>query len=295
MKRVVSLVPAATEMVAALGGASLLVGVSHECDYPPAVQALPRVTATPIDSAASSAGIDAAVRALREAGRPVILVDATALRQLAPDLIIVQGLCDVCAVAGGEVRRLAAALDPRPEVVNLEAGDLAGIWADIHRVAAALDLEPEADELVAGLQSRLRRLGRIRGHRAPRVLCIEWLEPLFLAGHWVPELVDAVGGDDVGATPGSPSRERSWEEAESLRPDVVIVMLCGFDERRAERELTTCTVPAARRFLGSIPVWILDGNAYSSRPGPRVVDGAERIRAALEARELPGIRRWEAT
>ncbi len=289
--RVITLVPAATEIVAALGGAEQLVAISHECDHPPSVSGLPRVTVTAIDPEAPSARIDAEVRRLRQEGRPVIAVDAEQLTRLAPDLIIAQDLCEVCAVADGEVYRLAAALGSTPTVLSLQARTLRGIWEDIHRVATALDLEAEADELVSGLDDRLRRLQAGRTDRRPRVLCVEWLEPLYLAGHWVPEMVTAAGGEDVGAVPGCHSARHRWEEVQRLRPDIVIVMLCGFGVSRATAELDALA-PALIEVLSGTEVWVLDGNAYSSRPGPRVVDGVERLQAALQGRNMPGLVRW---
>jgi iron complex transport system substrate-binding protein len=264
--RVITLLPAGTEIVAALGGAGQLVGISHECDYPGSVQRLPRVTTTPIDPGSSGATIDAEVRHLRDAGRPVIAVDAGQIRKLRPDLIITQGLCDVCAVSDGEVYRLAEAIHPAPRVLALAARDLGGIWRDIHDVGTALDLADEAEELVVGLQSRLRRLRTLTRSPAPRVLCIEWLEPLYLAGH--------------------------WGELPALRPDHVIVMLCGFGTERARAELDALDHPEALGLLGRAPTWILDGNQYTSRPGPRVVDGAERIRAALTGVSAAEVERW---
>ncbi len=290
--RVVTLLPAATEMVMALGGADALVGVSHECDHPPAVTRLPRLTASPVDASAPSAIIDVEVRRLREAGRPVITVDAEALARLAPDLLITQGLCEVCAVADGEIHRLASVLRPAPAVLSLSARNLSGIWDDIRAVAQALDLCGEADELVAGLRSRLGRLNAPPLDAVPRVVCLEWLDPLYLAGHWVPELVAAAGGIDVGAVAGSHSTVRPWPSVVELRPDLVVIMLCGFDVSRAREELGALCSPGAERLFASAPVWILDGNAFTSRPGPRVVDGAERLRAAMEGRALPGLERW---
>ncbi|HUF34387.1 MAG TPA: ABC transporter substrate-binding protein [Gemmatimonadales bacterium] len=289
-----TLLPAATEIVAALGGAGHLVGISHECDYPPALMHLPRVTTTPVGTAAPSAAIDAEVRRLREAGRPVIAADAEQLRRLAPDLIITQGVCEVCAVADGEVRRLADALAPVPAVLSLRAASLAGIFDDIRAVARAIDLDPEADELVVGLESRLARLRSRRPDHRPRVVCIEWLDPLYLAGHWVPELVEAAGGEDLGAAPGSHSARREWSALPALRPDFVVTMLCGFGVARTQRELEAVTAPDARAALAARPVWIVDGNAYTSRPGPRVVDGAERLQAMLHGRDAPGLARWRA-
>jgi iron complex transport system substrate-binding protein len=292
--RVVTLLPAATEIVAALGGADHLVGISHECDYPVSVTGLPRVTATPVDPCAPGVVIDAEVRRLRAAGRPVIAVDAEQLRRLAPDLIVSQCLCEVCAVADGEVHRLAATLPRAPQVLSLSASSLDGIFDDIRAVARALGLESGADELIAELKARLRRLRADAPRTGCRVVCVEWLEPLYLAGHWVPELVAAAGGMDVGAVPGSHSVRRDWSEVRGLGPDLIAVMLCGFDPARAERELAAITDPAARAALQQAPVWIIDGNAYTSRPGPRVVDGAERLGAMLAGREAAGLRRWQA-
>ena len=291
--RVVTLVPAATEIVAALGGANQLVGISHECDYPRWVQRLPRVTATPIDLAAPGQIIDAEVRRLQSAGRPVIAIDADQLRRLAPDLIITQGLCEVCAVSDGEVHRLAATLETPTRVLSLSAPDLSGIWSDIATVGAALDLEAEAEELVLGLRSRIARTRRSNGAAETAVLCVEWLDPLYLAGHWVPELVAAAGGKDVGAAPGSYSARREWRELQQLHPDHLIVMLCGFGVERARVELEGLRDPEALELMQRVPTWIIDGNAYTSRPGPRVVDGAERIGSALRHRPAPDVEAWQ--
>jgi iron complex transport system substrate-binding protein len=291
--RVVTLLPAATEIVAALGGAGSLVGISHECDHPAAVLGLPRVTATPIDPKAPGAAIDAEVRRLRAAGKPVIGVDAEALRRLAPDLLITQDLCEVCAVAQGEVYRLASVV-PAPAVLALSGRTIEGIWADIRAVAKALDLAPDGDELVTGLRTRLDRLRARRGDHRPRVVCVEWLEPLYLAGHWVPELVEAAGGEDVGASAGSHSARREWSELPGLRPALLVIMLCGFGVERALGELSALRSRAALSTLRSAPVWIIDGNAYTSRSGPRVVDGAELLRGALEGRESRGMVRWRS-
>jgi iron complex transport system substrate-binding protein len=293
--RVLSLLPGATEIVAALGGGSLLAGVSHECDYPAWVGTLPRVTSTPLDPSLPGNAIDAEVRRLREAGRAVIQVEAEALARLAPDLIITQDLCEVCAVADGAVHRLADAMSPPPRVLSLTGRTVEGVLEDIRRVAQALDLADEGERLAASLRSRLDRLGGQGRFTRPRVICIEWLEPLYLAGHWVPDLVDAAGGTDVGARSGAHSARTTWEAAAALRPDLVVVMLCGFGLPRAQVELKRLAVPAAAQILESAPVWLLDGNAYTSRPGPRIVDGAERLQAAMEGVELPGLVRWRGT
>lgn len=274
--RVVSLVPAATEIVAALG--NRLVGVSHECDFPPAVRSLPRVTRATIDRALPSAAIDRAVAEARRTGASTVEVDVQLVAQLRPDVLIGQSACDVCAVGEGELARLVATLIPTPWVVTLHAHTLDGVFADIGKVGEALELRDEAEELAAGLRYRLRCVER-RAPRAdvrPRVLVLEWLDPPYVAGHWVPELVTVAGGQDVGGSAGQPSRPRPWGELLALAPDLVVVGLCGFDETRARAELAGVTDPDARTLL-DLPrrVAVIDGNAYTSRPGPRLVDAAE--------------------
>jgi len=294
--RVVSLVPAGTEMVAALGAEAALVGVSHECDWPASVASLPRVTLTPIDAGMPGGAIDAEVRRLRMAGRPVIAVDGALLRNLRPDLILTQDLCEVCAIADGDVRSLAGALDFTPMLLPLRARTLSGIFADIYAVSAALAVEHRAAELVGELKARLLDLEAGHPPRPPRVVCIEWLDPVFLAGHWVPELISAAGGRDVGAEPGSHSTVVDLDAVEALHPDVVIVAPCGFGLDRAEQEFRDFEAGVEARggrppSTWDVPIWLLDGNAYTSRPGPRVVDGAVRIAAALQGASLPGLRR----
>jgi iron complex transport system substrate-binding protein len=293
--RVVSLVPAATEMVVALGAETALVAVSHECDWPASLDSLPRMTVTPIDASLPSGAIDADVRRLRAAARPVIAVDGGLLRALRPDLILTQDLCDVCAVSDGDVRSLAAALDVSPKLLPLRARTLAGIFADIRAVGTGLALESRADLLVNDLISRLENLESGHPTRPPRVVCVEWLDPIYLAGHWVPELISAAGGLDVGAEPGSHSRVVTLDELEALAPDLVLVAPCGFGLDRAETEFLELEARLranGQRPLSSweIPMWLLDGNAYTSRPGPRVVDGANRISAAIRGVAMDGLR-----
>ena len=292
--RVMTLLPAATEIVAALGEAGSLVGISHECDYPAQVLGLPRVTATPIDPGASGSAIDAEVRRLHAAGKPVIGVDAELLRRLAPELIVTQDLCEVCAVAEGEVYRLAAVMRPTPTVLTLSGRTVTGILGDILAVAGVLGRAAEGADLVGRLGERLDRLRDRAVARRPRVVCIEWLDPLFLAGHWVPEMVEAAGGTDVGAVAGSHSARRQWHELTELRPDAIVVMLCGFGVERSLAELSALADPDALRALNAAPTWVIDGNAYTSRSGPRIVDGAERLADALAGREAPGLARWRA-
>jgi iron complex transport system substrate-binding protein len=291
LARIVSLLPAATEIAWALGAGDDLVAVSHQCDYPPAAARLPRITTTSIDPALGSREIDTQVRALREAGAPVIAVDGRQLRALRPDLILTQDLCQVCAVADGEVYRLARLLDPAPRLITLSARDLTGIWNDIRLVGEAIGRESEAESLVVSLQKRMEDGPPPRATR-PRVVCVEWLEPLYLAGHWVPELIRAAGGVDAMAVPGKHSVISHWDQVAGSRPDMVIVALCGFGMERALKELAALD---DNHWLhsASCPVWVLDGNGFTSRAGPRVVEGAELIRSALQGIERPGLVRYE--
>lgn len=279
--RIVTLLPAATEIIAALGAESELVGISHECDWPPSVQHLPRVTATPIDRDAPSGAIDQAVRTAMAAGKPVIAVDGDQLRELTPDLILTQGLCEVCAVDDGQAYRIADALQPPPDVVSLRGKTIEGIQDDIRLVGNLIGREAEAEQVIAAMQHRLERLKAARADRRPRVVCIEWVDPPYLAGHWVPELVEAAGGVDVGAGPGSHSVVRPWKEIAALEPEVVFVMLCGMDVPRGLRELSGITDPEARAFFERYPPHLIDANAYTSRPGPRVVEAAIEMQAVL--------------
>lgn len=290
--RVITLLPGATEIVAALGGGAMLAAVSHECDHPSWVSDLPRVTRTPIDPALPGAAIDSEVRRLREAGRAVITVDGEVLERLQPDLVITQDLCEVCAVADGTVHRLATALSRPPQILTLTGRTLDGVLEDIRRVASALGLERQGKTLVGGLRERLGRLRSGAATARPRILCIEWLEPPFLAGHWVPDLVEAAGGVDAGTRSGDHSRVTTWKAAAALRPDLVVVMLCGFGVERARAELDRLDEPHACDLWDARPVWLLDGNAYTSRPGPRLVDGAERLRSAIAGEPLPGLEHW---
>ncbi|MGH7699688.1 MAG: cobalamin-binding protein [Gemmatimonadales bacterium] len=283
--RVVSLLPAATEIVAALGSRSWLVGVSHECDHPPEVRTLPRVTRTPLDPALPSGAIHRAVTEARDGGVPPVTVDPDAVGRLAPDLVITQATCDVCAVdlAAQQVTAFLAALPSPPEVVTLHAHTLEGIFADIGRVGTALGLADEADELVAGMRTRMARVRDGAAPRAsrPRVLLLEWLDPPYVGGHWVPELIGISGGVDVAARPGERSRAVAWRDLRARGPDVVIVAPCGFDAPRARREFAAVRDPDAAALFRTARVEFLDGNAYTSRPGPRLADAAEQLAALI--------------
>ncbi len=290
--RIISLVPGASEIVAALGAEPWLVGVSHECDYPPSVQLLPRVTWCAVDSAVSSAEIDAQVRAAQATSAPVIAIDESLLADLEPDLIITQTLCDVCAIADGRVHALRDTL-PSARVLAMTGRTLSGVSADVQSIGDALGKPDAAGQLVAGMEARWADLAsRCARAERPAVLCIEWLDPPYLAGHWVPELVRIAGGTDAAARPGIHSTRMDWERIDRTKADVMLVMLCGFNLARSRAELERSPHLAERLLRRGNPVWLIDGNAYTSRAGPRLVEAAECIAAALANGEHDGLERF---
>lgn len=282
--RIVSLLPSATEIVAALGALDQLVGVTHACDYPPSVARLPRLTRPHVDGAAAPDVIDRDVRRAAERGMPLYELDEKRLASLRPDVIVTQALCDVCAVRETDVRALAMRLSPAPIIVTLAGTSIDGIMTDIERVAAAIDMRDEAEELVAGMRARLRsvheRLGAARAPR-PRVVVLEWTDPVYSAGHWVPEMVHRAGGVDALAEPGTHSRVVPTEDVAAAAPDVLVFAPCGYDLPRATREAEQVTAGDVWRWARDRAKWALDANALASRPGPRVVDGVETIARLL--------------
>ena len=297
--RIVSLVPAATEILAELGAADQLVGISHECDFPASIRSVRRVTTSTLDGNAPSGQIDARLRAAVANGSTTIVLAADEIRELEADLIVTQALCEVCAVSEGAVRRLADAVKPAPEIVALTGRTLAGVIYDILRLGEQLGT-PEARDLAERMTSRMEERfstlrERARSQRKfttePRVLCIEWLDPIFLAGHWVPELIDIAGGMDIGAEPGAHSREIKLEDLESFKFDFVFVAPCGFDIGRARRELDRSPLASWLR-RQNVPVFLIDANSYTSRPGPRLVDGAALMVAAISGNPHDGFQQW---
>ena len=267
--RIVSLVPAATEIVWALGATDQLVAVTHDDDFPPAVLSIPRVTRSTIPADATAREIDVHVREAGARGESTFHLDEQALRDARPDVILGQTLCAVCAVT---LDRVPATLERQPEVVPLTASSIDGMFLDIRRVGAALRCADDADRLVLDLRSRLATVeARVAGLARPRVACLEWLDPLFNGGHWVPEQVRSAGGLDVLGTAGTRSREIEWGDVIAVRPEIVIAMPCGWDAARAAREAEALGRIPSARIIG------VDGAAYFSRPGPRLVDGVELL------------------
>ena len=290
--RIVSLLPAATEIVGALGLLEELVGVSHECDYPPAVRGRPRVTHCPIHGAGlSSAAVDEWVRETLHGNGTLYTIDDELLRQLRPDLILTQKLCDVCAVGYGTVARLAATLPGPPQVLNLEPSSLAGIFDDIRAVAEACGVSARGEELVAQLTGRveaIRSRAASIGYR-PRCFLMEWVDPPFCAGHWGPELVEIAGGCDPLGREHRPSIQIGWEEVLNAAPEIIVLALCGYNVARARQDFELLrsfpefdSLPAARNNR----IYIVDASAFFARPGPRIVDSLELLAGILHPEEF---------
>jgi iron complex transport system substrate-binding protein len=286
--RVVSLVPAGTEIAYALGAGDELVAVTHACNYPPAVLELPRVTSSTIAPGSDSFAIDRQVREAVERGESTFHLDAAALAAARPDVLLGQTLCDVCAVT---VAQLPVTMDPAPLVVPLDGHALEGIFADIQRVGDALGRTDAATALVAELRARIGRVEQqVAGALRPTVVCLEWLAPLFNAGHWVPEQVAIAGGDDVLGKTGVPSIDFPFDSLLAADPDYLFLLPCGFDADRALKESRVLTERPDWGNLTAVRdgrTWVLDGNAYFSRPGPRVVDGIELLGSLLHPDRVP--------
>lgn len=276
--RVISLLPGATEMVGALGKLEQLVGVTHECDHPDVVRSRVRVTSTAVAIEAAPDVVDAQVRELTATGAAVFTLLEDRIRDIRPDLILTQALCDVCAVVETDVRALAARLNPVPKIVTLNASSLEGVLDDIVRVGAALDASDEAEEFVAGARARMRTVHEtLKAARAPRprVAVVEWGDPLYLAGHWMPEMIVRAGGVDPLVAKGAHSTVVSLDQIRDADPEVVVIAPCGYDLDRATLEGERLLALDSWSWARDRRVWAIDANAFASRPGPRLVDGVE--------------------
>jgi iron complex transport system substrate-binding protein len=293
--RVVSLIASATEIVCALGAEGWLVGRSHECDFPPGVRALPELTAPKFELNGTSYEIDQRVKAILAEGTSVYRVDADQLRDLAPDVIVTQDQCEVCAASLGDVE--AAICDwtgRRVDVVSLKPDCLADVWSDIRRVGDALGLPEAGDALVARLQARINALSALasRERRRPRVACIEWVEPLMAAGNWMPELVHLAGGVNLFGEAGKHSPWMTWEAVRAANPDVIVVMPCGYDLPRTVEDAALLTRLPGYDELSAVRegrVYAVDGNQYFNRPGPRLVESLEILCELLHPDAFAGI------
>ena len=278
--------PSATETLFALGAGDQVVAVTHECDYPVDVLDLPRVTRDVIGPGLAADEIDRAVRELTAAGRSIYELDARALRALRPDLIVTQALCSVCAVSVDDVRAIAATLDPVPRIVSLDPRTLGEVLGDVRTLAQAVEAKDAGVDLVQDAAARIDRVRlAVRGADRPRVAALEWLDPVFVGGHWVPQLIEHAGGEDVLGLPGEPSFETAWEEVVAARPQVVVVMPCGYDAARGLEEAERYAAELAA--LGAERIVVADAAAWFSRPGPRLVDGLEWLGHVLHPDRLP--------
>jgi iron complex transport system substrate-binding protein len=284
--RIVSLVPSATEMLFALGLGPELVAVTHECDYPVAAQKLPKVTRDVLPAGLSAAEIDAAVKQRTLAGESIYALDAEALHELAPDLIVTQALCSVCAVSYDDVRAIAEEIDSQPLVISLDPHTVGEVLGDARTLAQATDRKDAGVDLIQDASARIDRIRRLtRNARRPRVVALEWLDPPFVAGHWTPQLIELAGGEDVLGFAGENSLEQTWEEVAAAQPDIVIVMPCGYDAEIAHREAEMHRDELDA--LGAGEVVAVDASAYFSRPGPRIVDGLELLAHILHPELVP--------
>jgi iron complex transport system substrate-binding protein len=286
--RIVSLVPSATEILFALGLGDEVVAVTHECDYPPAARALPKITRDVLPQDLTAGQIDAAVRARTDQGESIYQLDAEALHELRPDLIVTQALCAVCAVSFEDVRAIAEALESRPQVISLDPRTLGEVLGDIRTLAEATDRRDAGVALVQDAAARIDRVRvAVRDRRRPRVVALEWLEPVYVAGHWTPQLIEYAGGLDVLGMAGEHSERRGWDEVAAVDPDVVVVMPCGYDAERAHAEAVSFREQLAA--LGAGEVVAVDVAAYFSRPGPRLIDGLELLAHLLQPESIPEV------
>lgn len=281
--RICSLLPSATETLFALGCGDRVVGVTHECDFPEGAKLKPRLIRPRVDAQAAPGEIDRQVRALVDAGQSLYGIDAELLVRLEPDLIITQDLCHVCAASPEDLGAVLTRMANPPAVLTLSPHTLNDVWGDVQRVGEAVGESERSVELATELRGRVAAVAaqfRLSGRKRARVLCLEWLEPFYVAGHWVPEMVDVAGGIDVFARSGETSVRVTSEKIAKCGADVMLVMPCGYDAHRAAREFNEMRLaewwpelPAVR----SGRVFAIDANSYTSRPGPRIADGVRMI------------------
>ena len=293
-QRVVSLLPSSTEIVCSLGLGNRLVGVSHECDYPPAVIGLPVLTAPKLDPHGTSAAIDARVREIVQEGLSVYRINTDVLQALQPELIVTQDQCEVCAVSLPEVEEAVRCfLTPEVQVISLKPQRLGDIWDDIRRVAQATGQEAVAEEVLKGLKKRVWQVEQKTRHLPrPRVACLEWLDPLMAAGNWIPELVEIAGGEYAFAAAGAHSPTITWDMLSAYQPEVIVLMPCGFKIAQTQADLPALAARPQWRALPAVQanrVFIADGSAYFNRPGPRIVESVEILAEILHPEECAGL------
>lgn len=272
-------------MLFALGLGDRVAAVTHECDYPPGAEQLPHLTRSVIPEGLPAAEIDAAVRERTGRGESLYELDEATLEELDVDLIVTQAVCEVCAVSFDDVRAVAERLPTQPEVISLDPSTLGEMLADVPRLAEAAGADEAGERLAAESAERLESVERaVEGAPRPRVAALEWLDPLFVGGHWVPQMIELAGGDDVLGLPGEKSRTAEWSELEAARPEVIVSMPCGYYAEQAAAETMRRRDRLAA--LGARVVAV-DAAAYFSRPGPRLVEGVELLGHLLHPDLLP--------
>jgi iron complex transport system substrate-binding protein len=279
--RIASLVPSATEMLFALGLGDSVVGVTHECDYPDEALDRPHLTRSVIPEGLPAAEIDREVRERAARGDAIYELDAEELIELEPDLIMTQAVCEVCAVSFDDVTAVASRMEETPEVLSLDPTTLGEVIADLRRLGVAAHVPEEAEELILSLGDRLDAIAAAvaDAEEQPTVLALEWLDPAYIGGHWVPQMIEHAGGIDLLGFAGEKSRVASWEEIQASAPRVVVAMPCGYGADRAATEAYQYADRIAR--LGADRVVAVDASSYFSRPGPRLVDGVELLAHVL--------------
>ncbi|HZF07709.1 MAG TPA: cobalamin-binding protein [Thermoanaerobaculia bacterium] len=281
--RIVSLVPNGTEILFAVGAGHEVVGVSHECDFPSEARTRIVLTGSALTPGMSAAEVDAAVAAQVRSGKSLYTLDEARIAELAPDLIVTQELCPVCAVSTEQVDGAIRPLPRCPDLLSLDPQSLADVFRDIQTIGEATGRRETARELVAGLERRLDAVRcRVADRPRPRVAALEWLDPLFIGGHWVPEMIAAAGGVDALAAPGAKSRRITWDELVAADPDLIVAMPCGFDAAGAREQVVAAADRPEWRSLRAVragKIFPVDANGCFSRPGPRLVDGVEQLAA----------------
>ena len=294
MVRIVSLLPSATEIVYALGLQNDLYGVTYACDFPSSATDKPVVVSSRIQDAATSSEIDQRVKDSLIADHGIYLLQLDVLKEAKPDLVLTQALCEVCAVPSKQVHESLATLPHTPNVLSLDPHSLGDVVADVEAVGAAAGREEKARNFANSLRGRRDKIASnaVRADNQPRVVCLEWLDPLMVGGHWVPEMVSLAGGIDCFGTPGQPSFKVEWQQIIDAQPDIIIAMPCGFDVRRGLSELRLLT---ERNGWGEIPaaktdsIFVVDANSYFSRSGPRLVNGLEMLAEILHPELFTGL------
>jgi iron complex transport system substrate-binding protein len=284
--RIVSLLPSATEILYALGAGDQVVGITHECDFPPEAAKKPALIRPRVDPTAAPAEIDRQVSALVARGESIYAVDADLLASLAPDLIVTQDLCHVCAASPDDLATALTRFSRPPRVLTLTPHSLDDVWQDIIRAGEATNTRPRAEALAAELKASVQAVASTSTQPAvrPRVVCLEWLDPFYVGGHWVPEMVTIAGGEDVLGRAGQPSFKVSADDIAQSNTDVIVVMLCGYDAKRNAKEVQATKIPPSWDNLPAVRnhrIFAVDANSYFSRPGPRLADGVQLLALLL--------------